>query len=970
VSPTSDDGRPGPHTMRLDEGVRSRDPAARRAALGELLERARSESFDRVRRPLLRALVLGGWAEKRLVLRLIAERFPQLRADEVLELVGDRSDTELDRPPRSPDEGEVQASLLAEVGLLVVQLRDVKGAEVLARRAAGLCPPGRPLARSRIAHVQGLVHLEGRRWEESGDALELALRLSRRLDDRFHEAWVLDSLGSLRLEQLHLGEADDYFRQSLYLKVDLGDVEGQAVTHMNLGAIAQLRGEHELALEHFQRARGLSEELGDAHGLSVTATLLAEVYLGLGDATRAVEILRAGQEAAAGSHRRTDAAACERLLGRVALEQGDLDAAERHLDASRALYVDARERGDVLRVDLLRGVLARRRGQLEPAARGLADVAEGFAELHRPAGQAEALLELSLVRERQGRDDERLDLLEEGLRVAQRLGHSPVRKRIESTYALLRASDSLARAGLFPREELEELIGASRRTGRGMGRVLVQRGAVTAAQLHAFLERELGIRRANLRHLERPSAAEALAMVPRRTAETLEVLPLGVRGGRLRLAMSDPLDFVARFHLELATGLEVQPFHLPSEELAPAVQTAYAGARLELAATEDGEAAVDRLLEHAAGLGATDIHLESKREGVAIRLRVDGVLQFVERLSWHLGRRVLSRVKLMAGLDIAERRMPQDGRCRHEGEGFALSMRVSSLPSLHGENVVARLLDEQRRFALAELGLGATPQEALRDFIGRQEGMALVVGPTGSGKTTTLYGLLGEIDASARAVFTAEDPIEIEVAQFTQSQIQPEIGLDFATVLKALLRQDPEVVLIGEMRDQESAEIAVRMALTGHLVVSTLHTYDATQAITRLTEIGVSPYTVAAVLNLVLAQRLVRRLCEDCKVPEHPDRRWLRRLDPDGHMVEVLEDAKVFGPKGCAACHQLGFRGRLPVFELLEVDAKIEELIQGRTSAAALREEALRRGLAPIQASGLRRVLAGETSVRELLRVL
>jgi type II secretory ATPase GspE/PulE/Tfp pilus assembly ATPase PilB-like protein len=448
-------------------------------------------------------------------------------------------------------------------------------------------------------------------------------------------------------------------------------------------------------------------------------------------------------------------------------------------------------------------------------------------------------------------------------------------------------------------------------------------------------------------------------------------LPLLIRGQQVHVAFGDPLDYAARDAARVATTLEVVPFYVPEVELRPAIELAWSGIDFRLDEAPTATASVERMIAEAASLGASDVHVEPKLGRYRVRARVDGVLHEVDQVESQRGQELVARLKVMAGLDITEKRMPQDGRARFERGADRKSLRISTLPTLHGEKAVVRLLDQSNPLRIDELGLDEGSVAIIRRLMARKEGLFLVVGPTGCGKTTTLYASLCEVDSLERSITTVEDPVEYESAGFTQTQVGSGGSvLSFADALKAILRQDPDIVLLGEMRDLESASIATRLALTGCLVVSSLHAYDATSAVVRLVEMGVPSYVCAAVLRVVLAQRLVRRLCPYCKAPRAPDTAIIRSLDPHCDMGEVIGRGDFRGPVGCERCNGIGYRGRMPVFELLEMDSELRAMLDQRPTVEELRRVAVGRGLRTMQSSALRRAMAGETSLEEAVRVM
>jgi general secretion pathway protein E len=371
---------------------------------------------------------------------------------------------------------------------------------------------------------------------------------------------------------------------------------------------------------------------------------------------------------------------------------------------------------------------------------------------------------------------------------------------------------------------------------------------------------------------------------------------------------------------------------------------------------------VSLVVREAFDAGASDVHLESTRAGLTARLRIDGVLVPAQAPPSGLQHAVVSRIKLMARLDIAERRRPQDGRFRLRLASQELDLRVSTVPTLFGESVVLRLLERGGRpVRLAELGLEESKLAAFRRLVSRPHGLVLVTGPTGSGKTTTLYGALLCRNAAAEKIITLEDPIEYELPGITQVQIRPESG-GFATALRSILRQDPDVLMIGEMRDRETATLAIQAAMTGHLVLATLHTSDATGAIPRLLDLGVPGYLVAATLDAVLAQRLVRRVCDLCREPYRPPLPVLAAMGDDA-------GGEFARGRGCSRCHRTGYRGRVGLFELLEVTDEMREVVAAGPTRARLRDVAARAGLRPLRSDGWKRARAGLTTPEEVIRV-
>jgi len=374
---------------------------------------------------------------------------------------------------------------------------------------------------------------------------------------------------------------------------------------------------------------------------------------------------------------------------------------------------------------------------------------------------------------------------------------------------------------------------------------------------------------------------------------------------------------------------------------------------------------LDEIIHAATTVGASDIHFEPKRTRLQVRLRIDGRMVEQKSIGVEVGLQVLSRAKVLARIDISERRLPQDGQITHElPSGHRLHLRVSTFPCSQGEKVVLRLLRGQHRIEFADLGMGPITQKRMRELVTRPQGLILTSGPTGSGKTSTLYSCMALIDTKRVNVVTLEDPIEVEISALTQGQIHPRAGFTFAVGLRAILRQDPNVILVGEIRDGETAGIALQAALTGHLVMSTLHTSDVVETIMRLVDLGVEPWIIANALSVVLAQRLVRVPCVDCKATVKLDSDFM-----DGDELLLAAGADILRPKGCASCHGTGYRGRTGIFQMLELDDEVRDLVKVKANAGAYREVLRRKGIASLRRVGFARAQAGATTIDEVARV-
>ena len=488
---------------------------------------------------------------------------------------------------------------------------------------------------------------------------------------------------------------------------------------------------------------------------------------------------------------------------------------------------------------------------------------------------------------------------------------------------------------------------------------------------------------------ETPLLADRLSY---RFLKECRALPLDISDGALRVAMADPEDRFVREALSLAAGYRIVPQVALGSEIDAAIERMHGQgqsqmgdilSRVEASAEDEvedveqlrdraSEAPVIRLvnliIQRAVELRASDIHVEPFESRLKVRYRVDGVLQETEAPPVQLSPAVISRIKLMARLNIAERRLPQDGRIEMRVQGNDLDIRVSTVPTMHGESVVLRLLNrESVVLDFAVLGFSAQPLQRLQSVLKIPHGVLLVTGPTGSGKTTTLYTALNTLNTSESKLITVEDPVEYQLEGVNQIQVKPAIGLTFANALRSIVRQDPDVIMVGEMRDLETARICIQSALTGHLVLSTLHTNDAPSSITRLLEMGVEDYLLTSTLNAVLAQRLVRMLCTECREPYQPLPEMLRELRLD----RLAGDAPVtlYRAKGCSACNGSGYHGRIAIIEVLTLSDAIRRLILQHADAGTLRQAAREEGMLSMYEDGCLKALDGTTNIEEVLRV-
>ncbi len=539
--------------------------------------------------------------------------------------------------------------------------------------------------------------------------------------------------------------------------------------------------------------------------------------------------------------------------------------------------------------------------------------------------------------------------------------------------------DLLLEQHVLTAEQLRAAQAKAAASGVPLRRVLTQQGLVDDQRLTELLAQHHGMTIVDLASLL--IKPEVMQLVPEALARKHALLPVFKIGGALTVAVSDPLNFFALDEVRLKTKCEVKAVLAPESVIRQAIDRYYgaAGTIQEVAqaiqaaqvpqneADAAQEAPVIRLVEllilQAMKEGASDIHIEPGEGVLRTRVRVDGVLQEINGPPAYLHAAVLSRIKVLANLDIAEKRKPQDGRFRLRVEQKELDLRVSTLPTQFGEKVVLRLLDRAAvTLGLEQLGCAPSTKDQVHALIRAPYGIVLVTGPTGSGKTTTLYAALHLLNSVEKNILTIEDPIEYQLAGINQVQVNPKADVTFATALRSFLRQDPNIIMVGEVRDKETAEIAIQAALTGHLVLSTLHTNDAPGALARLLDMGIEPFLIASSVVGVIAQRLVRVICQQCKQPATPSPRVLAQLQVDA-SGQWMRGA------GCDACRRTGYRGRLGIFEILAVTDPIREQIAARAASHLIRETARAQGMATLREDGLDKARQGLTTIEEVLRV-
>jgi type IV pilus assembly protein PilB len=565
-----------------------------------------------------------------------------------------------------------------------------------------------------------------------------------------------------------------------------------------------------------------------------------------------------------------------------------------------------------------------------------------------------------------------------------------------------RLGDLLVKEKVITTEQLEQATKLQKESHTRLASALVKLGFLSDEDVTNFLSRQYGVPAINLSYFEIDPAV--VKLIPFETAKRYQILPLSRVGASLTIAMVDPTNVFAMDDIKFMTGFNIEPVVASESSILAGIDKAYGTSKeeelesvmqsmndagdgtdievqneeqeLELRELEKAadEAPIVKLvnlvLTDAVKRGASDIHMEPYEKEFRVRFRIDGVLQLIMNPPLKLKDAITSRLKIMAKLDISEKRLPQDGRIMLKmqigGKKKQLDFRVSTLPTLWGEKIVLRLLDKENlRLDMTKLGFEPESLVKFEKAILKPYGMVLVTGPTGSGKTNTLYSAISQLNQPDTNIMTAEDPVEFQLGGVNQVQMKEQIGLNFAAALRAFLRQDPNIILVGEIRDFETAEIAIKAALTGHLVLSTLHTNGAPETITRLMNMGIEPFLVATSVHLICAQRLVRRICKDCAEPvEMPP----QALIDEGYTPEEAKTVQIMKGKGCATCNKTGYKGRTGLYEVMEVDDEIRELVLVGASAVELKKKAIERGMITLRRSGLMKVAQGWTTLEEVAR--
>ncbi len=561
----------------------------------------------------------------------------------------------------------------------------------------------------------------------------------------------------------------------------------------------------------------------------------------------------------------------------------------------------------------------------------------------------------------------------------------------------LKLGELLVREGLINEAQLEKAISTQRQEGGRLGEVLIKLGVVKEDQMVAVLGKQLGIPYFSLgTGMLKPTTGQELEqLIPHDFAYTNSVLPLSRTMTSLTVAMVDPLDLILIDNLKRITGCDINPVVATKSDITKAIEQFYGKAAmfkkavdasydtsaLDLTAdTKDGDEElsidkliaraeeapvvklVDLIIRQAIDEHASDIHIEPFKERISLRYRIDGKLYEIPPPAKHLHMAIVSRIKILSKLDIAEKRLPQDGSFLVKLEDRMVDLRISIIPTIYGEKAVMRILDRSSIVVeLGQMGFEQKQLELIRRAISLPYGLVLITGPTGSGKSTTLYAMLSEIKNPEKNIVTVEDPVEYKIDGINQLQVKPDIGLTFAAALRSFLRQDPDIMLVGEVRDLETAQICIRSALTGHLVLSTLHTNDAPTAVSRLIDIGIEPFMLAPSLLIIIAQRLLRRLCPDCKEAYEPTPEQLKSVK--------LKTDLIYKPKGCAKCNQLGYKGRSCIAEVMLINEELRALINQNAPFQKIREVARANGMQTLYESAIKKVEEGITSLEEAFSV-
>lgn len=546
-----------------------------------------------------------------------------------------------------------------------------------------------------------------------------------------------------------------------------------------------------------------------------------------------------------------------------------------------------------------------------------------------------------------------------------------------------RLGDLLVESGLISEEQLQNALKEQKTLNMRLGDVLITQNYITEQQLIEVLEFQLGIPHIQL--YRQKIETKVINLIPQKLAEQHSVLPIRVEGNKLILAMADPMDYFAIDELRMTTGLRIEPAIASKDELLRAIKRYYgmqesldqimnniqikAAEETKVLQVEDDSPVVktvNQIIIQAVNIGASDIHIDPQEDSLRIRYRVDGIMRTERTLPPHMQSVIIARVKIMADMNVAERRLPQDGRVEIDVEFRKVDIRVSTLPTIHGEKVVMRILDLGNALVEVEkLGFSEHNLALFSKSILQANGVLLISGPTGSGKTTTLYAALSRLNKDEANIITVEDPVEYQLQGINQVMVNPITGLTFARGLRSILRQDPNIIMVGEIRDVETAEISIRAAMTGHLVLTTLHSNSAVNSITRLMDMGVEPFLVASAVNCIVSQRLVRRVCKNCTAPYTPSEDEKQIMLENGYPIEQMQKGK-----GCEFCGRTGYKGRLALHEVLQIDDTLRSMIIQKKSDSEYKLYAEQHGLVSILNDGFDKVASGQTTLLEVYRVV
>jgi len=542
-----------------------------------------------------------------------------------------------------------------------------------------------------------------------------------------------------------------------------------------------------------------------------------------------------------------------------------------------------------------------------------------------------------------------------------------------------RLGDILVSSGMITEEQLEKAL-KEKGPNQKLGDVLLQKGYITELQLVEVLEFQLGIPHVSLYNY--PFDKSLIKLVPKEFAKRNLVLPLKKESGKLFVAMADPLDYFALNDLRLSTGFTIEPVISIKEEIIKSINRLYEVEEFDeewiaknvvsdLTTTnlEDEDSPivklVNQIIQQAVTQNASDIHIDPHEQNISVRFRIDGTLRTERQLPKQIQDHLITRIKILSNLNITEQRIPQDGRIKMDIDFRKIDLRISTLPTIFGEKIVIRILDFGSTINdVKQLGFSEANLNRFLTLIKKPHGMVLITGPTGSGKSSTMYSALNILNEEQYNIITIEDPVEYQIEGINQIQVNPNVGLTFATGLRAILRQDPNIIMVGEIRDLETAEMAIRASMTGHLVFSTLHTNDAISTVGRLKDLGVEPFLIASSLGGVVSQRLIRKICRDCKQAEEASEREKQIFAKYNVYIDT-----VYRGKGCPTCNMTGYKGRTAIHEVLEITEDIRNAIMNEASLNEIRQMAIKNGLTFLIEDGLKKVQSGLTTTEEILRV-